>query len=68
MASMNYFDSDMYKSTNTVKYFDGKDSNFIFTFEGNATHNLCCQIWSEDTSSTWALMGKSVLLMEHPKQ
>ena len=27
MASMNYFDSDMYNSTNTVVYFDGKDGN-----------------------------------------
>jgi len=27
MASMNYFDSDMYNSTNTVVYFDGKDNN-----------------------------------------
>jgi len=25
MASMNYFDSDMYNSTNTVVNFDGKD-------------------------------------------
>ena len=24
MASMNYFDSDMYNSTNTVVFFDGK--------------------------------------------
>ena len=27
MASVNYFDSDMSKSTNTVLYFDGKDGN-----------------------------------------
>jgi hypothetical protein len=27
MTSMNYFDSDMYNSTNTVVYFDGKDGN-----------------------------------------
>jgi hypothetical protein len=27
MASMNYFDSDMYNSTNTVVYFDEKDGN-----------------------------------------
>jgi len=27
MASMNYFDSDMYNSTNTVVYFDEKYSN-----------------------------------------
>jgi acyl-ACP thioesterase len=24
---MNYFDSDMFKSTNKVVYFDGKDDN-----------------------------------------
>jgi hypothetical protein len=28
MASMNYFDFDMYNSTNTVVCFDGKDGNF----------------------------------------
>jgi hypothetical protein len=27
MTSMNYFDSDMYNSTTTVVYFDGKDGN-----------------------------------------
>ena len=27
MASMNYFDSDMYNSINTVAYFDWKDDN-----------------------------------------
>jgi len=27
MASINYFDSDMYNNTNTVVYFDGKNSN-----------------------------------------
>jgi hypothetical protein len=27
MASMNYFDSDMYNSTNTVVYFDEEDGN-----------------------------------------
>ena len=27
MASMNYFDSGMYNSTNTVEYIDGKDNN-----------------------------------------
>jgi len=27
MASMNYFDSDMYNSKITVVYFDGKDDN-----------------------------------------
>ena len=27
MAPMNYFDSDMYNSTNTEVYFDGKDCN-----------------------------------------
>jgi calcineurin-like phosphoesterase family protein len=27
LASMNYFDSDMSNSTNTVIYFDGKDGN-----------------------------------------
>jgi hypothetical protein len=30
MASMNYFDSDMYKSTNTVVYFDWKTVIYIY--------------------------------------
>jgi hypothetical protein len=30
MASMNYFDSDMYNSTNTVVYFDEKDGITFF--------------------------------------
>jgi len=27
MASMDFFDTDMYNSTNTTVYFDGKDGN-----------------------------------------
>ena len=46
---MNYFDSDMSKSTNTVVYFDWKTS-FIFTFADNVAHNLCCQIRADDNS------------------
>ena len=30
MASMNYFDSDMSKSTNTIVYFDGKTVIYIY--------------------------------------
>jgi ligand-binding sensor protein len=30
LASMNYFDSDMSKSTNTVVYFDGKTVIYIY--------------------------------------
>jgi len=37
---MNYFDSDMSKSTNTVVYFDWN----TITFADNVAHNLCCQI------------------------
>ena len=48
MASMNYVDSDMYNSTNTVVYFDGKDGNkrlqavshtiYAAKFEQTTTH------------------------------
>jgi len=34
MASMNYFDSDMYNSTNTVVCFDGKDGNLFLRMRG----------------------------------
>jgi len=30
LASMNYFDSDMFKSTNTVVYFDWKTGIYIY--------------------------------------
>jgi hypothetical protein len=34
---------------------------FIFTFVEYVTHNLCCQIWADDNSSTCAFTtGKSV--------
>jgi hypothetical protein len=31
MVSMNYFDSDMYNSINTIVYFDRKDGNLYLT-------------------------------------
>ena len=40
---MNYFDSDMSKSTNTVVYFDWKTVIYIYVCD-NVAHNLCCQI------------------------
>ena len=39
MASMNYFDSDMYNSTNTVVYFDGKDGN-LFLHMRSMSHTI----------------------------
>jgi len=73
---MNYFDSDMSNSTNTVVYFDRKTVIYIALAE-NVAHNLCCQIWADDNSSTCTFTmgksvtytfndGKSVVLMEHP--
>ena len=47
MASMNYFDSDISKSTNTAVYFDWKTVIYIYVF-GNVAHNLCCQIRADD--------------------
>jgi len=43
LASMNYFDSDMSKSTNTVVYFYWKTVIYIYA---------CCQIRADDNSST----------------
>ena len=37
---MNYFDSDMFKSKNTVVYFDWKTVIYIYACE-NVAHNLC---------------------------
>jgi hypothetical protein len=39
LASMNYFDSDISKSTHTVVYFDWK-MVFIFTFAKYVAHNF----------------------------
>ena len=39
LASMNYFDSDMSKSTNTVVYFDWKMGIYIYVCEYVA-HNF----------------------------
>jgi hypothetical protein len=36
MASMIYFDSDMYNSTNTVVYFDEEDGNLYCIHTNNA--------------------------------
>ena len=55
---MIYFDSDMFKSTNTVVNFDWKT---IFTLAKNVAHNLCCQFRADDNSSTCTFTtGKSV--------
>jgi hypothetical protein len=53
---MNYFDSDMSKSTNTVVYFDWKKV-VIFTHADNATHNLCCQIRAFTTGKSVTCTG-----------
>ena len=53
---MNYLDSDMSNSTNTVVYFDWEDRNFISMFAANVTHNLCCQIQADNNSSTCTFM------------
>jgi len=73
---MNYFDSDMSNSTNTVVYFDWKTVIYIY-FVDNVAHKLCNQIRADDNSSTCTFttgksitytftMGRSVVLIEHP--
>ena len=58
---MNYFDSDMSKSTNTVVYFDWKMVIYIYVAD-NVAHNLCCRIRAEDNSSTYTFTtGRSVI-------
>ena len=51
LASMNYFDSDMSNSANTVVYFDWKTVIYIYVC-GQVAHNLCCPIRADDNSST----------------
>ena len=55
---MNYFDSDMSKSTITVVYFGRRQ--FIFTFADNIAHNLFWQIraCADDNSSTCTFRGR----------
>ena len=38
---MNYFDSDISNSTNTVVNFDKKGGKLWFMFTGKVEHNLC---------------------------
>jgi hypothetical protein len=58
--SMNYFDSDMSKSTNTVVYFDWKTAIYIYVAD-KVAHNLCYQIRADDNSSTCTFTtGKSI--------
>ena len=46
MASMNYFDSDMYNSTNTVVHFDGKEGNSHLCLLARSHTTLWCRLWS----------------------
>ena len=61
MASMNYFDSDMYNSINTVAYFDWKDDNlylrlramshtiYVGKFEQTITHQHVHLRWESQS-------------------
>jgi len=62
MASMNYFDSDMYNSTNTAVYFDEKDGNLYLRLQA-MSHTIYAEKIEQKIIFT---MGKSVLLMKHP--
>jgi hypothetical protein len=62
MASMNYFDSDMYNSTNTVVYFDEKDGNLYLRLRA-MSHTIYAATIEEKITFT---KGKSVLLMKYP--
>ena len=58
---MNYFDSDMYNSTNTVVYFDGKDGNLYLRLR-TMLHTIYAAKFEQTITFT---TGKSVLLMEN---
>ena len=42
---MNYFDSDISNSTNTIVNFDEKGGKLWFMFAGKVEHNLCEAGW-----------------------
>jgi hypothetical protein len=62
MASMNYFDSDMYNSTNTVVYFDEKDGNLYLRLRA-MSHTIYAATFEQKITFT---TGKLVLLLRHP--
>jgi len=64
MASMNYFNSGMSNSTNTVVYFDGENGNLYLRSRG-MSHTIYAAKFEQTITFT---KGKSVLLMEHPQQ
>jgi hypothetical protein len=58
---MNFFDSHMPTSTNTVVYFDWKTVIYIYVCGQCRTQFLSCQIQADDNSSTYTFTtGKSV--------
>ena len=48
LASMNYFDSDMSKSTNTVVYFDRKTGIYIYNLQSSTLAVVRCSTASEN--------------------
>jgi uncharacterized caspase-like protein len=59
MASINYFNSDIYNSTNTVVYFIGKDGNLYLRAMSHT-------IYTAKFEQTITFMTTNlVLLMEH---
>ena len=62
MTSMNYFDSDMYNSTATVVYFDGKDGNLYLPLRVMSQIMYAAKFEQTITFT----MRKSVLLMKQP--
>ena len=75
MASMNYFDSDMSNSTNTVVHFNGKGGHLYLHLWGRShtiyVVQVCCSIFQparfEQTIPTnMCFYDGKVLLMEQP--
>jgi hypothetical protein len=58
MASINYFNFDIYNSTNTVVYFNGKDGNLYLR---EMSHTIYTSKFEQTITFT---TNKSVLLME----
>ena len=57
MASMNYFDSGMYNSTNTVEYFDGKDNNLYLRLQA-MSHTIYAAIFEQTITHQHVLLRR----------
>jgi len=61
MASMNYNDSDMYNSTNTVVYFDGKVDNLYLRLWA-MSHTIYAAKFEQTITHQHVLLRREILV------